>query len=202
VGTQVWSGTVDGRAHRVEADEGVARRVRWYVDDRLAAEKKAMEDRIRLESGTDRLEVRFSGLGAPRRATVGDVDLPPEAGSKAARHEEAVRAHPERYALVQAAGGAVKVVVPILLTILLARLAFSLPLPSVPMPDLPSVPRPDLPSLPLPDLPDLPEWSLPGWVQQVLDVAKYVWPVALAYVLARGEINRRRRQDERRGDDA
>jgi hypothetical protein len=58
-----------------------------------------------------------------------------------------------------------------------------------------------LPNLPLPDLPDLPSipWpglELPGWVREVLDKAKYVWPVVLAYVLARAEIRRRRKQDE------
>ncbi|MFC7495274.1 MULTISPECIES: hypothetical protein [unclassified Nocardioides] len=202
--TQTWTSTVEGRTHRVEADEGLSRRVRWYVDDELAAEKKSMDEKIRLEAPTGRLEVRFSTLGAPRRATVhtdGDeVDLVPAPGSKAARHEEAVRAHPERYAVIQTVGGVAKVVVPILLTVLLARFAFSLridlPLPD--LPDLPSLPRPDLPGVPLPDLPD---WSLPGWVEQVLDVAHYVWPVVLAYVLARAEIKRRRRQDEKRQDE-
>ena len=117
MGTQLWSGTVGGRAHRVEADDGLTR----------------------------------------------------------------------RYALIQAVGGAAKVALPILLTVLLARFALSLPLPSIAGPDLPSLP-----------LPDLPDWSLPGWIEQVLGVVRYVWPVVLAYVLARAEINRRRRQDEKR----
>lgn len=195
VSTQVWSGTVAGRTHRVEADDGFTRTVRWYVDGELAAEKRSAEEKVRLEAGDDRLEVRFTSLGAPRRATVRDVDLVPTAGSKAARHEERVRASPERYALLAAAGGVGKVVLPILVTVLLARFAFSLPLPAIDGPDLPDLPTPDLPSLPLPDLP---EWSLPGWVRQVLDVAKYVWPVVFAYLLARAEIHRRRHQDERR----
>ncbi|MBA2954798.1 hypothetical protein GON03_10715 [Nocardioides sp. MAH-18] len=191
MGTQVWSGTVGGRTHRVEADDGLTRAVRWSVDGELAAQKRSTQEKVRLEVAPDRLEVRFSPLGAPRRATVGGVDLVPEPGSRAARHEEAVGGHPERYALIQAAGGAAKVVLPILLTVLLARFALSLPLPSID--------GPDLPSLPLPDLPDLPDWSLPGWVEQAIGVVKYVWPVVLAYVLARSEINRRRRQDEERG---
>lgn len=206
VSTQTWTTTVDGRDHRVEADEGFSRTVRWYVDGELAAEKKSMAEKVTLTAETGKLEVRFSTLGAPRRATLlsdggplaDGVDLVPEPGSKAARHEDTVRAHPERYALLQATGGVVKVVAPIVLTLLLARLAFTLPLPSIPLPDLPSLPRPDLPSLPLPDLPDLPDWSMPGWVERALDVAQYVWPVVLAYVLARAEIRRRRRQDERR----
>lgn len=35
-------------------------------------------------------------------------------------------------------------------------------------------------------------------MRDVLDKAKYVWPIVLAYVLARAEINRRREQDELR----
>ena len=41
-----------------------------------------------------------------------------------------------------------------------------------------------------------PDWSLPGWVREVLDKAKYVLPVIIAFVLARAEIRRRRTQDE------
>ena len=41
-----------------------------------------------------------------------------------------------------------------------------------------------------------PDWSLPGWVREVLDKAKYVVPVIIAFVLARAEIRRRRTQDE------
>ena len=39
---------------------------------------------------------------------------------------------------------------------------------------------------------------LPDWVRWLLDKVKYVWPIAVAYVLARAEINRRRKQDELR----
>jgi hypothetical protein len=199
--TQVWRLSVDGHEHRVEADPGTSRRLRWYVDDELVAEKKSMDEKVRIDSPAGRMQVRFSTLGAPRRATLADDadghDLIPDPGSAAARYEDKVRAHPERYALLQTAGGVGKVVVPIVLASLLARFAFSLPinLPSIPFPDLPSLPRPDLPSLPLPDLPS---WSAPGWVEQVLDVAHYIWPVVLAFVLARAEIRRRRRQDEKR----
>lgn len=204
--TQVWRLSVDGHEHRVEADPGTSRRLRWYVDDELVAEKKSMDEKVRIESPTGRMQVRFSTLGAPRRATLADDadghDLVPDPDSAAARYEDKVRAHPERYALLQTVGGVGKVVVPIVLASLLARFAFSLPinLPSIPPPDLPSLPWPDLPSLPLPDLPlpDLQAWSAPGWVEQVLDVAHYIWPVVLAFVFARAEIRRRRRQDEKR----
>lgn len=199
--TQVWRLSVDGREHRVEAAPGTSRRLRWYVDGELVGEKKSMDEKVKIESPAGRLQVRFSTLGAPRRATLADDadghDLVPDPGSAAARYEDKVRAHPERYALLQTVGGVGKVVVPIVLASLLARFVFSLPisLPSIPSPDLPSLPRPDLPSLPLPELPS---WSAPGWVEQVLDVAHYIWPVVLAFVLARAEIRRRRRQDEKR----
>lgn len=172
--TQVWRLEVDGRDHRVEADPGASRRVRWYVDGELVAEKRSMDDKVRLESPAGRLRVRFGALGGPRLATLADgaegLDLLPDPGSAAALHEDRVRAHPQRYAAIQTSAGVARVVVPILLTFVALRFAVSLPLPDLP---LPSLPRPDVPSLPLPDLPD---WSTPGWVSQVLDVAHYVWP--------------------------
>jgi hypothetical protein len=96
---------------------------------------------------------------------------------------------------------AVGVVVPILLIWLLARVALpaipwpDVSLPRIPWPDLPSIPWPDvsLPSLPLPDLPELPQW--------LKDTAKLVGPVLVAFVLARGELRRRRQQDERKRAD-
>lgn len=189
---QVWRAP----GHRVEAVPGFRRTVRWYVDDELVEERHTAEEKLRLTSGEDRMEVRFSTLGRPRRATLNDeLDLVPDPGSPAAAHEESVRAHPTRYAVIATVVGVAKVVVPIVVTLLLARIALphlSLDLPS---PDLPSLP---VPSLPLPDLPDV---TLPEPVRWVLEHAKYVWPVVLAFVLARAEINRRRRQDERRGEE-
>ncbi|WP_248583568.1 hypothetical protein [Nocardioides sp. InS609-2] len=60
------------------------------------------------------------------------------------------------------------------------------------------IPRLDLPSILWPDV-DLPGWQLPGWVRWVLDHAKYVVPVIVAYAVARPEIRRRRQQHEQRG---
>lgn len=40
--------------------------------------------------------------------------------------------------------------------------------------------------------------ELPAWVRELLDKAKYVVPVVVAFVLARGEVRRRRAQDERK----
>ncbi|MEV7430862.1 hypothetical protein AB0N29_14675 [Nocardioides sp. NPDC092400] len=212
---QVWERTVDGRHHRVEAEGSVRRHLRWYVDGALVAEKRTLEDAPELQADDDpalgAVKVRFSALGAPRRASlhadqvgaitgVGGTDLVPEAGSPAAHHEERLLAHPNRYAATRAGVAIAVIAVPLLLSLLSRFLPdVDLPLPSIPWPDLPDlpsipwpdVPRPDLPSIPLPDLPDL-----PGWVERVVDVLGYVWPVALAFLLARGEVNRRRKRDQ------
>jgi len=215
---QTWELVIDGRAHLVEVHGSVNRRIEWYVDGELVGTEKSSEDRIQVKSDGERdlgsIGVFFSGLGRPRRATyfdagqqgdlkalagVGGLDLVPEEGSKAAAYEDRVRAHPTSYALLAAGGGVAKVVVPILLALLVARFAVSIPwpdwnLPSIPTPDLPSIPWPDIPwpSIPWPDV------SVPGWVEWVLDKVKYVWPIVLAIVIARTEIQRRRKQDELR----
>ena len=101
------------------------------------------------------------------------------------------------YTLRATLGGTAGIVVPLVVAWLLARFAFSIDLPDLPLPDLP-----DLPSIPWPDIPwpdiSLPDWSLPGWVQEVLDLLKFLFPVVLAFVIARAEIRRRRKQDELR----
>lgn len=131
---------------------------------------------------------------------VGGVDLVPAPGSPAATREQWIREHPRLHTSRATLGGTAGIVVPLVIAWLLARFAFSIDLPDIPWPDLP-----DLPSVPWPDiaLPDwsLPDWSLPGWLQQVLDVLKFVFPVLLAFVIARGEIRRRRKQDELRQND-
>ncbi len=225
---QVWTLVDAAGTHRVEVRGSWSKRVRWRLDDHLVAETRSLDDHVRL-SAKDRADqgvvsVRFSRLGTPRRATlfrsegpdpqddstralvgVGGVDLLPSAGSPADRHEQRVRADPGRYALVAALGGVATVVVPIVLATLLARLAFTVPwpdwdLPGIPWPSwhLPRIPWPDwhLPSIPWPD------WHLPGWLSWLLSHARYVWPVLLAYGVARADIRRRRRQDELRGGDA
>jgi hypothetical protein len=228
---QRWTLMVDDRTHRVEASGHVSRRLEWYVDDELVAETKSSSDKVQL-TPKERPElgavgVRFSGMGSPRRATLfepdqtskldptalavaglGGLDLEPEPGSPAARHEDRVRQSPRRYAALAVAGGVAKVVVPLLLVALFARFALTIPfpnwnLPNVPWPnlpdiDLPSIPWPNLPDLPSLPMPNLPDWTLPGWLVWVLDNAHFVWPVVLAVVLARGEIRRRHKQDELR----
>ena len=201
-GVQTWTLTIDGVAHRVEAQGGVRHHIRWYADGDLVAEKKAAEDKLHLdgdEHGT--LEVRYGALGGPRRAGIGGVDLEPEPGSPAAEFEERVRAHPRRYAAIQTAGGVARVVVPIVATVLLARLALSFDWPNWNFPDLPS---PDLPDLPSPNLPDIPfpDVTLPGWLRWILDHTHYVVPILIAFGLAQAEVKRRRKQDELRAQRA
>ena len=166
------------------------------------------------------LTVTFTALGRPKRATwyrpdgdvaatarallgVGGVDLAPEPGSPAALREERIERHPRRHTALAVAGGVATVVLPLLLGLLAVRLAIAIPWPDW---DLPSIPWPDvdLPSIPWPDvdLPDvdLPDWQLPGWVAWLLDRAGYVWPVVLAWFLARREVRRRRDQARLRAE--
>jgi len=211
--TQVWELSRDGQSHELTAsDAGLSRRLEWRIDDELVVEKKSSDDRVRLSHGDQALDVRFSALGAGRRATlhtaddgesataraelgVGGVDLVPAPGSPAAKREQWIRDHPRLHTVRATLGGTAGIVVPLVIAWLLARFAFSIDLPDLPLPDLPSIPLPDLPEIPLPDW-SLPDWSLPGWVRQVLDLLKFVFPVVLAFFLARAEIRRRRKQDE------
>ena len=70
-------------------------------------------------------------------------------------------------------------------------------LPSIPWPDLPSIPWPDirLPAIPWPDV-DLPD--LPPWVDTV---RKFAVPILIAFFIARGEVKRRRKAEEKKALD-
>ena len=216
--TQVWELSRDGRRHELTTSEaGLSRRLEWRIDDELVVEKKSSDDRVRLSHGDHALDVRFSMLGAGRRATlhtaddgenataraelgVGGVDLVPAPGSPAEKREQWIRDHPRLHTVRARLGGTAGIVVPLVIAWLLARFAFSIDLPGIPLPNLPSIPLPDLPQIPWPDW-SLPDWSLPGWVREVLDVLTFVFPVVLAFVLARAEVKRRRKQDELRSSD-
>ncbi|HWM74367.1 MAG TPA: hypothetical protein VNQ53_11535 [Nocardioides sp.] len=199
---QTWTLTIDGVTHRVEASGSVRHHIRWYADDALVAEKRAAEDRLHLTSEDHgALGVWYGALGGPRRASLAGVDLVPDPGSPAAEFEERVRAHPSRYAAIQTVGGVAKVVVPIVITLLLARLAFSFDWPDLNLPDLPSPNLPDLPSPNLPDIP-FPDVTLPDWLRWILENAKYVVPILIAFGLAQAEVKRRRKQDELRAERA
>ena len=192
--------------------------IRLSPGDRL--EKGAAEDAGDEQPDVGALTVTFTALGRPKRATwyrpdgdvpatarallgTGGIDLAPEPGSPAALREERIERHPRRHTALAVAGGVATVVLPLLLGLLVVRLAIAIPWPDW---DLPAIPWPDvdLPSIPWPDvdLPDvdLPDWQLPGWVAWLLDRAGYVWPVLLAWVLARREVRRRRDQARLRAE--
>lgn len=227
---QRWFLLEGGREHVVEIDDsGWGRRLVWRVDGAEVVSRKSGEDRVRLvpadstSGGGDlgAVGLRFGAFGPARRVTwyAGDGELDPagaalvgvggrdftaEAGSKAARREAWIRAHPRLYTARQTAAAAAGIAASLLAAWLVSRLALSIDLPDLPWPDLP---WPDLPAIPWPDLPDIPwpDWHLPeipwpGWVREAAEHAKLVGPVVLAFVLARGEIRRRRSQDARRAE--
>lgn len=45
---QAWELTLDGHTHRVEVRGSMSRRLRWYVDQELVAEKKSSDDKVQL----------------------------------------------------------------------------------------------------------------------------------------------------------
>jgi hypothetical protein len=217
--TERWTLQAAGRTHLVEVDPaGLGRRVTWRVDGREVGTARSGDGRMRVlpgdgtDAGIGVVALRFGAWGPARRVTwydggresataaavvgVGGLDFEPEPGSRAARRKEWIGAHPRLYTVRQTLIGLGTVVGPLLLAALLARLAFSIDLPAIPWPDLP-----DLPGIPRPDLPDVDLPAVPGWVREVADKAKFVVPVLLAFVLARGEVRCRRAQDDRRRTD-
>ncbi|WP_278312441.1 hypothetical protein [Lolliginicoccus levis] len=215
---QTWTLEAGGQHHRVNVWGSAGRRIEWQIDGVVVATQKTWNDKVRLtadDAGT--MFLRFSSMGTPQRATylsstgpdvslkaaagLAGVDLIPDPGTPAAKHEDRLRDHPTLYPMLQALGGAAGVIASVLIALLLAKL-----LSSIDWPDLPSVPLPDLPSIPLPTIPlpsiDLPDVTVPDWVRWLLDKLKYVWPVILAFVIARTEVRRRRKQDKaRRSED-
>lgn len=202
-----WHLTRDGHEHVVEVAQGsLTRRVSWSQDGTERATKKTSDETIVLagaEAGAVRL--KFGLVGPARRVTLhdseaeahiglGGTDLEPEAGSRAARRAEWIGAHPHLHTARQTAIAAAGVGVPILLVWLLTLV----PWPSIPWPSIPwtSIPWPDinLPSIPWPDinLPDLPDW--------VDTVRKFAIPVFIAFFIARGEVRRRRKAEEKARD--
>lgn len=199
---------VDGQL--VAAKKSSDDNVRLKPGDRLDKSRSTSNAAAEEQPDVGAVSVRFTALGRPKRVTwyhadgevsagarallgTDGIDLDPEPGSPAALREEWIRRHPRRHAAVAVAGGVGKVVGPLLLGLLAVRLTTAVPWPDW---DLPSVPWPsvDLPSIPTPDV-DLSDWQAPDWVRWLADKARYVWPVILAWVLARTEIKRRRKQD-------
>ncbi len=179
--TQRWELDLDGHHHELTATAGSSRRTLvWHIPGEQVVEQVSAADRLQLEHGRQALDVRFSGLGAGRRATLheveegsvkekaqlgrGGVDLVPAPGSPPARHEQWIVEHPRLHTLRATATATAGVLVPLLPVGLFACFASSFDLPDLPLPDLPDLPLPDLPSIPFPDI-SLPDWSVPGWVR-------------------------------------
>lgn len=221
-----WRLDHDDRSHVLTiASAGVfARQFRWTIDGEEVAEKRTTDDRFTL-SVDDRplaLAVRMSQFADSARRVqlftgedpaivqaaattgIGGTDLQPSAGSRAARRQERMAENPTLYTAQRTLGAVAAIVIPIAGIWLLTQLLGLIPWPDVDLPDIPwpSIDLPDLPDVPLPDinLPsiDLPE--APGWLKQLAEAAKYVAPVVIAFVVARGEIRRKKRVDERRDD--
>ena len=122
----------------------------------------------------------------------------PTPDSAAARYEDKVRAHPDRYAAIQTVGGVAQgrradraddAAGPLRLS--RCRASWH------PVPDLPSPAHaPTCRRIPLPR-PARREPARLGRAGSSTN-SHYVWPVVLAFVLARAEIRRRRQQDEKR----
>ncbi len=76
---QTWELTLNGHAHLVEARGSMNHLVRWYVDGELVAEKKAMEDKLRLQAEDRRRTRRRSALtrDATRRSRPLSASPPP-----------------------------------------------------------------------------------------------------------------------------
>lgn len=208
-----WHLVHDDHEHLVEIRQGaVVREAWWTCDGTEVATKKTSDETIVLKTDGDAGAVRlkFPLVGPARRVTLHDsetqahtglvgTDFEPEAGSKAADRAAWIGRHPHLHTARQTAVAAAGVGAPLLLIWLLTLVPWpsldipwpDIQLPSVPWPDLPSIPWPDLnlPSIPWPDLPDLPGWTEP--------VRTFLVPVLIAFFIARGEVKRRRKAEEK-----
>lgn len=218
--TQRWSLTLHGHCHRVEVQGSVLRTSRWYVDDAPVATTRSVRDNVRLEAASPSdfaIELELGLLRSAGRATLfegdanvavkelvatgtGGIDLEPEPGSPAARREQRIREHPWRHAIIAAAVGVMRVIAPLVIGLLVVRFALSMPWPqwSVSWPNL------DMPWIPWPEIPwpsvHLPNWEPPSWARWVARTLRHGWPVLLALVIAKIEIDRRREQDARKAE--
>lgn len=214
--TERWHLERDGVAHAVEVRHGaLSRELVWTRDAVELARRMTSDDTVVLApDGADgALRLRFAMVGPARRVTLhaseaeahtglAGADLEPEPGSKAAERAEWIGRHPHLHTARQTALAAAGVGVPVLLVWLLSLVPW--PSIDVPWPDLPSIPWPDvqLPSIPWPDVqlpaipwPDVDLPSLPAWTEPV---RKFLVPVFIAFVIARGGVRRRRTAEERR----
>lgn len=212
-----WHLVQDGHEHAVAVERGpLVREAVWSRDGVEVGRKKTSDETfVVAPQGADgAVRLKFGVTGPARRVTLhaseteahtglGGTDLEPEAGSKAAARAEWIGAHPHLHTARQTAIAAAGVGVPVLVIWLLTLVPWpSIPwpdvdLPSIPWPDLPSIPWPDirLPAIPWPDV-DLPD--LPPWVDTV---RKFAIPILIAFFIARGEVKRRRKAEEKKAEE-
>lgn len=212
-----------GESHVVEVAQGFRRGIVWSVDGEEVARKRTTDDRttigaegrddkiaLKISSWTDsaRRVALYPATGKGKGATVsaaaaigaGGIDFIPDPGTKAAKRQAKMLAHPKRF-LLQRTGTALAAVLLAIGAGWIARQLLEL-LPDVDLPDvdlprvLPEIDLPEIPwpSIDLPDLPDVPEW--------VGAISPFVIPVVIAAVIARGELKRRRAHVERRQAEA
>ncbi|MEW2358931.1 hypothetical protein [Spirillospora sp. NPDC029432] len=224
--------TLDHDGHRLEVEAApsgatdVKRGIRLYLDGDMVAEATTSQKKVKLTHEDLTVKASWDWRGelshcalapaAPEleikdakdvRALIdrsGETWFTPPEGSRAARREALARRHPRLYAARHVVLAAAKVLLPLLGITALIRIPkpdIDLPtvdLPDIDPPDLPDIPWPsiDLPSIPLPDL------ALPGWIQAVLDSAKYWGPILIAIGIAVQEHERRKKQREKQREKA
>jgi hypothetical protein len=164
-----------------------------------------------------RVEVRWG----PRNTIVssrllGDdhpVPLVPPPGSWAAKREALARDHPTQFVVRRVAVAGAEIVLGVIGVSVALGALFGQLLPRI---DLSWIPRPDLPDVDPPDwLRHLdpaywlgrlglswPDVDAPAWLEAVMDQRKYWLPLVIALFVALGELDRRRKRDAERDDDA
>jgi hypothetical protein len=197
---------VPGKVHRALL---LVPRPRSTEADRASGTPAAADRSV---AGSAELDEALAGIppalaGLAGMATAEKRRFAPPPGSLAARLLAFERDHPHLWASRLVVLAVTKVVlgvlgvtafIKLLLQPVLTWLRGLLPdfdLPSIPWPDfdLPAIPWPDI------DLPDLP--AAPGWLQALLDTAKFWGPVLAAVGLAVREVQRRRRPADRTEED-
>src|SRR6478735_6615054 len=187
--TERWHLVHDGHEHGVTVERGaLVREAVWTRDGVEVGRKKTSDETfVVAPKGADgAVRLKFGVTGPARRVTLhdseteahtglGGIDLEPEAGSKAAERAEWIGAHPHLHTARQTAIAAAGVGVPVLAIWLLTLV----PWPAIPWPDV--------------DLPDLPPW--------VDTVRKLAIPILIAFFIARGEVKRRRKVEEKKAEE-
>lgn len=203
-----WTLDCDGRRLEVELTTvGLRNRVRLFADGEQVAEQLSRSERATLAGAGVTVKARWGWFGGIKECIAvldaaegekgAELAFTPPADSRAERLEALARERPALYASRHVAIAAGKLLLGVLgVGALLGLLLPRIPFPSIPSPDV------DLPSVPLPSI-DLPDVTLPGWVEAILNTAKWWAPIVVAIFIAAGEVDKRRRRQEnarRRGD--